>query len=556
MSRVFVGLVAAFVALSLDAARAQVPPPPPPPPPPSMPARDTPMRTGTASIRGRVLADGTNAPLPRAEVHLSTSDNPNGKTVETDANGRYELTGLPAGRFTVSAAKVSFTRLAYGQTRPNGLGQPIELADGQAVSNINFKLQRGGVITGRIVDEFGDPVTDVQVMVMRSQYISGERRMMPAGGRPTMTNDLGEYRLFGLAPGQYYVTATLRSFMPGEIDDRSGYAPTYYPGTGNVSEAQRITVAAAQTVQGINLTLLPVRTAHISGTAFDSQGKPLVGGMVMAMERLGMGIGMSMRSPAQVRPDGTFTVSGVTPGSYLLRIGMPGLEEIAVVPVTVADGDIDNVQLVSSKGSSIRGRILIDRGATPPRASLLRLFATPAEPMMGGGEARVNDDFTFEIKVPPGHVTLRSVGGPGESWFLHGVRLNGVDVTDTGIDVTANAVVSDVEVEMTTRTTEASGRVLDADGKPLRDVWVLMFAQDAQRWTFQTRHVGAGRPDVNNTYKIRVPAGDYFIVALTDVEPGEWNDPEFLSQLRERAARVSIADGEHKTLDLTLSEVK
>jgi protocatechuate 3,4-dioxygenase beta subunit len=550
--------VAPFVlALSVGAARAQVPPPPPPPPPPILaPARDTPLKTGTASIRGRVVADGTNAPMSRVEVRLATPDSPTGKVAETDANGRYELTGLPAGKFTLAAAKVGYVRLSYGQTRPTGLGQPVEIADGQSLANINFKLQRGGVITGRILDEFGDPVTDVQVMVMRAQFMSGERRMMPTGGRGSTTNDLGDYRLFGLAPGQYYVSATLRSFMPGEIDDRTGYAATYYPGTGNVSEAQRITVTAAQTITGVNLTLLPVRTARISGTAFDSQGKPLTGGIVMALERGGVGI--AVRSPSQVRPDGTFTIGGVTPGNYFLRIGMPGLDETAIAPVTVTDGDVDNVQLIAWKSSTIRGRILIDRGATPPRPSALRISAGSNEPMMGGGgEARINDDFTFEIKTQPGHVTLRSLlMGPNETWSLHSVQLNGLDVTDTGLEVPPNAVVADVTVAMTTRTTEASGRVLDGNGQPLRDVWVLMFAQDAQRWAFQSRHVRASRPDVNNTYTIRVPAGDYYAVALADIEPGEWNDPDFLSQLRERATRVSIADGEHKTIDLTLSEVK
>src|SRR5262245_46722945 len=300
MSRVLFCLVAPLgIALSVAVAHAQGPPPPPPPPPPGLvqiPTRDAPMRTGTASIRGRVVAEGTNRPIPRAEVRVSSPESPSGKSVETDANGRYELNALPAGKYTLSAFKLTYVRTTFGQTRPNGVGQPIELANGQAVANVNFKLTRGGVITGRIVDEFDDPVTDVQVMVMRSQYMNGERRLMPAvAGRPAITNDLGDYRLFGLPPGQYYVSATLRNFTGGDTDDRSGYAPTYYPGTGSIGEAQRVTIASGQTMQGVNLTLLPVRTVRISGAAFDSEGKALAGGMVMAMERTGMAM-MSMRS--------------------------------------------------------------------------------------------------------------------------------------------------------------------------------------------------------------------------------------------------------------------
>lgn len=553
MSRMPVCLAAAVIILVGVARASAQPPPPPPPPPPMAPARDTPMKVGTASIRGRVVADGTNAPLARAEIRISSAESPNGKTAETDGNGRYELTALPAGKYTVAAMRPNYIRVPYGQTRPNGLGQPLELADGQAIANINFKLQRAGVITGRIVDEFGDPASDVIVTVMRSQMVSGERRMMPAG-RASSTNDLGDYRLYGLAPGQYYVSATLRSFMPGETDDRSGYAPTYYPGTGSVAEAQRITVAAAQTVPGINLALLPVRTARISGTAFDSAGKPLVGAMVMAIERQGMG--MMGRAPAQVRPDGTFMVSGITPGTYTLRVAVPGSDEIAVAAITSTGDDVSNVQLIASKPSVVRGRVLIDRGATPPRPSSLRIFATQTEPLMGGGEARVNDDYTFEIKTGPGRLMIRTMGAPNDEWFLHGVRVNGVDVIDSGIEVPPNSVVSDVAVELTKVPTEASGRVLDANSQPIRDAWVVIFAQDAQRWTSPSRYVTATRPDLNNRYRVRVPPGDYYIVALTEIEQGEWNDPDFLLQLRDRATRVTIDEGERKTLDVTVSEAK
>jgi hypothetical protein len=510
-----------------------------------------PLKTGTATIRGRVVADGTNTPISRVEVRISSAESPAGKTATTDANGRYELTALPAGKFTLSAFKQNYVRVAYGQTRPQGQGRVIELADGQTLANVSFVLQRTGAITGRIVDEFGDPVTDVDVMAMRWQFIGSERRMMPANGRISRTNDLGDYRLYGLAPGQYFVTATLRSFMPGETDDRSGYAATYYPGTGSVAEAQRITIAAGQTISGANMTLLPVRTSRISGKALDASGKPLVGGMVMAIERGSMGL-MAMRSPGQVRPDGSFTLSGITPGTYILRIGLPGLDETAVMPITVTDGDVTDVQLIAAKSSTIRGRVLVERGATPPKPSVLQLFAASTEPMMGGGQARVNDDFTFELKAPAGHYTIRALGSQ-EDWHIHAVRFNGIDVTDTGIEVPANAVVSDVMVEMTTKQSGATGTVVDDNGQPVRDVWVVMFAQDAQRWASQTRYTGAGRPNANNVYTINVPAGDYFIVAVSDIEPGEWNDPDVLTQLRERATRVTIADGERKTVDLKMA---
>src|SRR5262249_25317671 len=152
---------------------------------------------------------------------------------------------------------------------------------------------------------------------------------------------------------------------------------------------------------------------------------------------------MGMRSPAQVRPDGSFTLTGVTPGDYILRVGVPGSQEAAVQPVTVAGGDISDVQLLAGRAATIRGRVLSDSGETPPRASVFNIGMMSAVPMMGGGDGRVNNDYTFEIRAVPGHGTIRAFVGDAD-WSLHAVKLNGVDITDSGIEAPADAVIDGV----------------------------------------------------------------------------------------------------------------
>jgi hypothetical protein len=279
--------------------------------------------------------------------------------------------------------------------------------------------------------------------------------------------------------------------------------------------------------------------------------------MIMAIEQSGAG-GMVTRSPAPVKADGTFALGSVTPGTYTLRAQAPGTQEMAIVSVTVGGDDLNNVQLIAAPQSTVRGRILIDRGATPPKASMFRVSAMASEPMMGGGQAHINDDFTFEITLPPGHVNISAgpaapLGADGAAWRLHAVRLNDLDISDRGLDVTPNANIAGLVVEMTTTATGATGKVLDENGLPLHDVWVVMFAQDSDRWSPPTRYVGVARPDVDNVYKANVPAGDYLLVAIDQIEPGEWNDPDVLRQWRERAIKVSVGDGEQKTVDLKLA---
>src|SRR5204863_6603936 len=148
----------------------------------------------------------------------------------TDAAGRYEFSSLPAGRYRLTAMKGSYVSLEFGQRRPFESGKPIEVADGQTLEKVDVALPQGGVITGHVFDEFGEPSANVSGSAMRYQFDHhGRRRLAHVGG--ATTNDLGEFRIFALAPGEYCLLATFQSDRGGDTNDRSVYAPVYYPGT-------------------------------------------------------------------------------------------------------------------------------------------------------------------------------------------------------------------------------------------------------------------------------------------------------------------------------------
>jgi len=174
-------------------------------------------------------------------------------------------------------------------------------------------------------------------------------------------------------------------------------------------------------------------------------------------------------------------------------------------------------------------------------------------------QAKIKDDGTFEITLPPGHVLLRGIptgqGGPNgpAPWRLNRVILNDIDVADSGIDVAGNATIENVVVEWTNHVGEVSGKVTDAEGKVVRDCFVIVFAQDPAHWTIQTRHLSAARPGLDDLFHARLLPGDYYAVALSDVENGAWTDSDFLAQAREKAVKFTIADGEKKTIDLPVT---
>src|SRR5215471_19309458 len=230
----------------------------------------TPSPAGTARIRGRVTAADTGAPLRHAQLQLS-SPQTGSQTGTTDADGRFEFGRLAAGQYTLTATKIGYLRAQYGQRGPLAAlnsGAPIDLGGSQKVDGADIQLVRGGVVTGSLVDEFGDPIPDASVQALRYQFVNGQRQLVRAG-RVAQTNDIGEFRLFGLLPGKYHIfamaqasTAALGQFggsgasmaprgtRPGldsvspPDDASSGYAPTYYPGTANVADAQVVTIGA------------------------------------------------------------------------------------------------------------------------------------------------------------------------------------------------------------------------------------------------------------------------------------------------------------------------
>ena len=176
MSRFCAFLVAFLLAPAALSAQAGVPQQfPGVPGLPGLPPRDTTPKTGTARIRGRVIAADTGQPLRKAQVRAFSPELRENRLAVTDATGVYELAELPAGRYQLTAAKGSFVQLQYGQSRPFEAGRPLAIADGQTLEKVDFALPRGALLTGHVFDEFGEPAIDVRVAALRYQFIQGRR---------------------------------------------------------------------------------------------------------------------------------------------------------------------------------------------------------------------------------------------------------------------------------------------------------------------------------------------------------------------------------------------
>jgi protocatechuate 3,4-dioxygenase beta subunit len=525
-----------------------------------------PQASGSAVIRGRVLAADSGTPIRRAQVRAVSPETRVSRLATTDAQGRFEFRDLPAGRWQITASKAGFVTLRYGQRRPFEAGRPLEVRDAQVLEGAELALPRGAAVTGRVFDEFGDAVAGARVQVLRYQVVQGSRRLTPTGV-VDQSDDTGAFRLFGLTPGDYYLSATLRALpVDDPTSDAAGYAPTYYPGTGNVAEAQRISLAIGQELSNISFALLPVRTVRVSGQVIDSTGKPLTGGFVMLESAEGSDDQPFMfgNGGGGVRGDGTFTVTNVAPGRYTLTVSSRmrgrrgGAEdddgEVASMPLTIGNEDLSGVYVATTRGATLSGTVVAAPGSsgTLPAGIQISAQPVPAGRALFSRPARIESSGAFTLTGLHGPRML-VVGGLSQDWMLDSITLNGSVVTDRVLEFAGGQELRGARVVVTDRVTELSGSVMSGS-EAARDYTVVVFPDDETKWTFPSRYLRAARPDQQGLFKLRgLPPDDrYLAVAVDYLEEGEGGDPQFLQQIREQATRFGIGPGESKAIDLKL----
>jgi hypothetical protein len=204
--------------------------------------------------------------------------------------------------------------------------------------------------------------------------------------------------------------------------------------------------------------------------------------------------------------------------------------------------------------ATISGRIVLDPSLAPPAAAM-SVEAVPDEQSMPGGlsPARVADDLTFEITAQAGRNRVAMLNLP-PGWMVRAVRADSVDVSEDGIEVSPGQKITGVDIELTTRVATVSGLVTDARGDPSKDYSLLLFPTDNKRWKPAIRYLRTARPDQQGRFKVTsLRAGDYYVVAVETLDPVQWSDPEFLERMVPSAKRVTLTEGESKTIDLKLT---
>ena len=551
------------------------------------PARDVPARgqapapAPTSRITGRVLDAATGRPMKMATVRLISESG--GRSGQTDEAGVFDFTNLAAGRYNVRVQKAGYVSLAYGQRRPLQPGTPLQLDAGQQIKGIEFRMPRGSVVSGTVSDELGDPMPGIMVRLMRFQYSQGARELVPAGGG--QTDDRGIYRIWGLDPGEYYVTAVApnfngggpippiagrggragpagRGFPPGGGAPADGpdvgYAPTYYPGVPSMFEATPVTLGLSAELLDISFNVLLVRTSAVSGRVLNTDGTPVTAGNVsLAIDGSTAPRGPGMNFGSRINWDGAFSIPNVPPGRYLLRAR--GTDDVApqygIATIAVVGDDLSNVPVVVSPGATLTGTVSFQGNQPPgPDPTQVRVIAQATDPSFGATvNARVDKESRFTLDgIPLGSISIRAQVPGG--WTLKSVIVDGRETIDAPLDVRAGQKLTGASLVLTDRQSELNGTVTDSQGRPLTEFTILAFPTDSTLWRPQARQIMTARPDQNGKFQIRgLPPGEYFLAVIDPQQQGEWFDPAFLEQQTGDASRLTLLEGATRTQDLRIN---
>jgi hypothetical protein len=555
-------------------------------------APPAPGPTGTAVLSGIVTSEDGGRPVRNAYLVLLGSGTGTVKVSSSDADGRFTFANLPADRYTLGASKPPYLGTVAGARRPGRSGTPIAIADGQKLSNVAVRMPMGASISGVITDERGQPAPSVQVIVQQLRMVNGERTLVTPPGVPSTasTDERGRYRVFGLLPGEYMVTAnrggsppTVPRLATTDVDaalrnpnavmavpvapvSTVRYAAVYYPGTTRAANAAPVALGPGEDRINIDFKLEAVPTSRVEGVVNTVDGEGLPNGSVLLVSAGSSAIRSTQ--VGRVVTDGRFSFGGVSPGTYTIYwsgSAGPAGNRYAAATVEVAGADVLGLQLTLRPMMNLPARIEI-HGATATPALGGRRIAVRALTALSGAPApsvtTTTDTGAFTItNIMPGTYVIGaplSFGPTTDSmtWALDSVIADGHDITDRPIEITAESLPKDLVVTYSDKFQELSGRLRRADGTGVSDYTVLVFPEDKTLWVTGSRRIVTTRPGTDGRFSLSgpgpttLPAGKYLLAAVTDIDRNEQFDPAFLASIVPAAAPITLQASEKKIQDL------
>ena len=543
--RVFVLLVGLFLATCTHAQKNSKPP-----------------KEESCSVSGIVIKMTDSAPLRKARVSLISVEDPT-RTVATvtNADGRFALKSIEPGPYRLYVSRVGFVSEGYGQRKPDAPGAVLTLRAGQDLKDLQFRLIPAGVISGKIYDDDGEPLPNVMVNAVRQVYSEGKRARVPATS--ASTNDLGEYRLFDLAPGRYFVSCVYPRWIRGgdETDstdtEKEGYAKLYYPGTADVAKAGPITIKAGEEFSSIDILMRKVPVHQVRGIVYNQiTHKPGVGVILTLLPKTTNHEWDYTTSATVQKPDGSLVIQEILPGSYTLSSFWfdDGVSYVNRQAVDVGNADVEGIAITVVPGTNISGRIVWE-GQPALEKDELAVIPQAADVHFGvRGQSKVGRDNLFTLKGLGEGTYHAAVFGMTKDCYIKDMYYGESSVIKDGFTVTRGEAGA-LEIVISSRGARVQGTVMDSDGLPLAGVSVVLVPELSQRENYQ-KYKTESTDQYGNFVLRGIAPGDYKLFSWVEVERGAWEDPEFLGPFEEKGQRITLQDGDHSNVKVTAIQTK
>jgi hypothetical protein len=482
------------------------------------------------------------------------------RAVLSGVDGRYAFADLPAGSYTITATHTGFAAFTFGQGR-SLTGTPIAVATGQQANNVDLALVAAGVIVGRVLDEDGTPFAGASVDALIDRGRAGSSQLFSVA--TAQTDDRGEFRLFGLAPGSYFVSAADPAFAA--VSSATGvlhYSPTYYPGTTLADQARAVAVGGG-TPPRVEFRLQLVPPARVSGRLAAVDGKPLLSGVIAMTAVAGEGLAVAAPDAPAIFPDGRFVFSAVAPGHYQIRArgqsDAAGTPLFAVYAVEVLGTDVDGITMTLRPGATVDGVLRVEsvRGGPAPPLSTLRVRAPLVDGSAFGdsmsGGVRTNGAYALRGIMKGEHQIV--VDGLQPPWMVKSVRYRGSDITDVQLSVDEREQLHDVRIVISDEGAEVRGVVQGRRSRPAADTGVLVCPKAPLFWSRTSRRMRLTFTDRDGRFTVGgLPPGDYVAVAGPGIHDGDLDRRGRLEALLPGGTPFRLDPGEaSKTLTLPVS---
>jgi len=533
---------------------------------PTIPAARSEERKETCTLSGTVVRKLDGGPLKGATVWLGSDENREHTIATTTAvDGRFELRNVPAGHYTLTVRRNGYVDAHYGQKKADDPGSTLTLRPGQKLVDLVFKLGQSGVITGRVFDEDGEPMQGIRVNAVRKVYINGKLQLQTYGDE-RQTNDLGEFRLFGLSPGRYLVTAEPdtwnrvvgdREFSgANKSEEEKGYVKIYYPGVSDPGRAPVITLKEGDEIASIDILMKQVTVYRVRGKVVNLLPK-LTGRSwsQVAVLRINQGAGWeSIGATFPGNADGSFEIRAIPSGNYMIRAMWRSDNEglhITQQDITVGTTDVEGLTLTLGEGVNIPGRVTWDGAPRLEKQGFVIGAMSVENERLPGTNAKVDDNNQFMLKdVHDGEFRL-DAWGISQDCYIKEVRYGDSVVPDATIRVAKGAVGS-LEITLSSRGAHVQGTVLNEDTLPAVGAWAVAIPDKKTR-----RASYSASTDQYGHFEVRgLPPGKYKLFSWGAPQQGAWEDPEFLKEYEAKATVIEVDEGGTKTVELKLIPVK